>query len=171
MRTSAKTFNIKSGSCTIYRDRIEIYQNDLSGKIGKWLFKRNIYSGGPSYLLLALGLFLASGLAFFIQNYFLCAFLFATAVIGFFLFFQNRKLSFVPLVLRSQITQLKYHEAIPGKSRPFFEISFAPQPEDKPGYILVRKIVLPNTLHNGTSVADTAYWIMKDEGLINDRPE
>lgn len=168
---SAKTFSIRSGSCTIYRDRIEIFQSDFSGQMGKWLFQRKIFTAGPTYLLLALGLLLASGLAFAIQNFFLCAFLFATSIIGLFLFFQNRKLSFVPRIERVQIKEITYQEAIPGKSRPQFEVEFCPKPEENPDFTLIRRIVLPNTLHKGTSVADTAYWILKDEGLITDRQD
>ncbi|MCI4671535.1 MAG: hypothetical protein MRZ79_25555 [Bacteroidia bacterium] len=169
MRSSTKSFNIRSGRCTIYRDRVEILQEDISGKIGNWLFKRNIHSAGPVYLLAALLLFIASLLSLTLTNYFLLTFLIATTVVAIYLFFQNRNYSLAPLIQRDQINQIRYHEAIPGKSRPYFEISFSPKKEEKPDLVLLRKIVLPNTRHKGTTVADTAYWILKDEGLISDR--
>jgi len=168
MRISAKTFSIRSGHCTVYRDRMEIYQNDLSGRVGKWLFKRNIYSAAPFYLLLAFLLFLAGLLSLSIQNYFLLAFLCLAAVLALALFYQNRRRSFVPIIRREQIESLTYREAVPGKARPSFEVLFMPQPEKKPKLKLLRQIVLPNSIQKGTRVADTAYWILKDEGMLTD---
>ncbi|MEO0896518.1 MAG: hypothetical protein AAFY71_08985 [Bacteroidota bacterium] len=169
MRTSAKSFNIKGGYCSVYRDRLEINQHDVSGRVGKWLFQRGILSAAPLYLVLAILLLLGGGLGLVIQNYFLTFFLTLAAFMALYFFMQNRKYSFVPLILRQQIEKVHYEQAVPGKSRASFNILFAPDPENRPEWLLHRKLILPNTVHKGTSVADTAFWILKDEGLIKDR--
>ncbi|MEL6133030.1 MAG: hypothetical protein AAFR59_06655, partial [Bacteroidota bacterium] len=105
------------------------------------------------------------GLSFSLNNYFLTGFLAAAALLMVYYAVSKRKQTFAKVIYRSEIQSFVYHASNPGVSRAHFEIQFLPSARTKP---LTRLIQLPTRTYNGASLADTAYWMIKDEGLITE---
>jgi hypothetical protein len=161
MKPGARAFSIKGGQCHLYPDRIEVRRSDGVGRLTEFLFRRGYQRAIILYLLLALGLLLAALLAFSIDNYFLTSFLGAMALIAAGYAWTNRDLSFAPVIPKRSVEATQYRRAVQGEARAAFIIYF------RPGKHLLRRVILlPTRTHQGTSLADTAYWMMRDEGLI-----
>lgn len=162
MKPGVRSFTIKGGQCHLYPDRIEIRRSDWVGSLTNFLFRKGYQRAIILYLMLAIGLFLAAVLALLIENYFLASFLLGMGVLAGGTAIVNRDLSFVPVIPKRSIEKTEYRRAIQGEARAAFIIYFRPDRQ-----LLKRVILLPTLTHQGTSLADTAYWMMRDEGLVD----
>ncbi|MEM6631604.1 MAG: hypothetical protein AAF694_18125 [Bacteroidota bacterium] len=161
MQVNAKTFPLKSGSCHIYPDSIQIrgkgLTHFLSNLFSKWGFERTVVFYG----LLALGFIASSALSIGIQNYFLAVFFGIAALFSLRLAWINRKVSFAPTIPKKQIEYIEYLPAIPGERRNSFLIVY------KSGErLLHRNLVLPT--RKGDMIAQSAYYMVKDTGLLKE---
>ncbi|RMG68090.1 MAG: hypothetical protein D6722_12215 [Bacteroidetes bacterium] len=161
MRGGSKSFATKNGSCHLYPDRIEIENHDLAGRLGAFLYRRGFRRAWVLYLLLALGMALAAASSYLIDNMFLAAFfaiLVPVALIG---LWTQRSVTYAPVIPRKEIESVVYRPAVKGVSRATFIIFFRPRKR-----LMQRLIPLPGITQQGTSLADTAYWMMREEGLV-----
>ncbi|MEM8889444.1 MAG: hypothetical protein AAGD28_15820, partial [Bacteroidota bacterium] len=68
-----------------------------------------------------------------------------------------------PLIIRRDIIEVNFQKAVEGKARASMEILF-----EEEGKKFKKLISLPSLMQNGAEVANSAYWILRDEGLIKD---
>ncbi|RMG23236.1 MAG: hypothetical protein D6730_14870 [Bacteroidetes bacterium] len=158
MESRSKFFPLKSGQCHIYPDRIEIISDHALGRL---LAKRGIQRVAVIYLLWLLAFSVAIWVSFFIENYFLVVFFSIAWLFCLYAMWRNRRVSTASVIDRKHIRKVTYQEAIPGTARASFTIYFQPGKQ-----LLQRKILLPSILQNGQMVAQSAYYMLKDEGLI-----
>lgn len=158
----SKSFPIKNGFCLIYPDKLEINQQDLMGKMERFLYKRGFKTRMVLYLGLAMILLLASLISVIIANYFLATFLLVVAVAALYFLLKNRKLSLATEINRKQIQQVEYKEAIQGVSRAMFLVHFE---EGNKSYL--KQLQLPPSSPKGQMIVQSALMMMKDEGLIH----
>lgn len=163
MRGGAKSFNTKYGYCHLYPDRIELVRKDWVGWLMGFLFRRGYRRAVVLYVLLSIGLGLALLLSLSISNYFLSFFFLVATLVTIYASVRNRDLSFALVIPKKSIEKVNYHRAVEGESRATFVVYFRPN-EGQP--LLRRIIPLPTRTHQGTTLADTAYWMMRDEGLV-----
>ena len=163
--TGAKSFEIKGGTFYILSDRLEISSREWLTKIGSWLYTRGLQSAFWLYLGPCLLLLMGTGLSFTLNNYFLTGFLAAASLLMLYYAIARRKYTFASVIFRNEIQSFVYHPAVPGVSRAYFEIQFLPTNSSR---ALRRSVQLPSRMYNGASLADTAYWMVKDEGLIQE---
>ena len=161
MRTGPKSFPTKNGLCQLYSDRIEINVNGAFGKLMRWLFGRGFKSMSVIYGLLFIGFVASTTIALIIENYFLAFFFIIFGLVSLYALWINRNVSIAPVIQRKEIEKVVYNEAIQGVSRASFDIYFKPE-----GRMLKRKIYLPSLMQKGAEVANSAYWMMRDEGLV-----
>ena len=161
MRSGAKSFSIKNGHCYLYADRIEIVRSDVLGRLTQFLFRRGYQRARVLYLLLSLVLAIATVLSLAISNYFLVLFFGIMTLLGLYASQVNRSVSFAPIIPKRSIEKVHYRKAVQGEARAAFIVHFRPE-----NRLLKRIIPLPTRSHNGNSLADAAYWIMRDEGLV-----
>ncbi len=162
----AKSFSIRHGTCTLYGDRMEIHTRDFFSRVGAWAYQKGMRTAAPLIFALISGLFLATILSLLIENFFLAAFFGISIILAGWYVAKNRTLSFAPKILKSQIARVTYRKAVPGVAWARFEVYFR---EKEQGRLLKRVLVIPNRIYNGTSLADTAFWILKDEGYLRDQ--
>ena len=161
MRTGPKTFPSKNGLCQLYSDRIEINVNGAFGKLLRWLYGKGFKSMSVIYGLLFVGFIAATAIAFLIDNYFLAFFFVVFSLVSLYALWINRNVSIAPVIQRREIEKVVYHEAVQGVSRASFDVYFRPEKR-----LLKRKIFLPSLMQNGAEIANSAYWMMRDEGLV-----
>ncbi|MEM7368245.1 MAG: hypothetical protein AAF587_06550 [Bacteroidota bacterium] len=122
---------------------------------------KGIHGAYIYYVIAFVGLLTATFLTRLIDNYFL-AFFFAISALGaLYGLWVNRQISYATHIPRAQIESVAYAPAVQGVSRATLSILFRPKKR-----LYRRKLILPNATHQGTSLADTAYWMMREEGLI-----
>ncbi len=158
-----RSFDIKNGYCQIYSDRIELQYKGLSGAFLRWLSRRGWRGEGLLYLMLTILFALLTLTAIIIENYFLALFFAVFSGVTLFALFQRRQYAFSLKIPRSEIEKVEYKEAVKGVSRAKFIIHFRPKKR-----LFLREILLPSLMQNGQSVAQSAYWMMRDEGLIQE---
>lgn len=161
MSQSRKSFPLKNGYCHIYSDRIEIEREDTPARILKFLEDKGLHRNWLLYLFLMIALLLAGLLAVEIENYFLAAFFAASALAALVAVWKNRKVSFSSEILRTQIDHVEYRQAVEGVSRAAFIIHFRPRKA-----LLRRAIYLPTARQGGGQIAQSAYYMMKEEGFL-----
>ena len=161
MSPGPKSFSLKSGNCYLYPDRVEIQRTDLQGRISAWLSKKGLHAASLYYLAFFVGLLIAALLSQLIQNYFLSFFFGASALASLYGLWVNRRVSYASIIPRDQIESVEYQPAVQGVSRARFAIDFRPKKR-----LYQRIIPLPSATHQGTSLADTAFWMMREAGLI-----
>ncbi len=161
MRSGSKSFSTKNGVCHLYPDRIEIDRQDWVGVLSRFLFKKGYQRAWVLYLLLTLAMVIGLILSLSIANYFLVFFFVVMSLASVAAAFKNRDLSFIPVIPKKSIEKVVYRKAIESQSRAAFTIYFRPE-----NRLMRRMILLPTRTHQGTSLADTAYWMMRDEGLV-----
>lgn len=161
MKTAAKSFSIKNGNCHIFPDRIEIINTDPIGRFSAFLFKKGIKRAMVLYLLLLIGFVLSLLVALQIENYFLAAFFAVCIPLALYYGWTQRKVSLATVIPREQIASIDYNKAVKGVSRASFTIFFTPKKTT-----LQKPIPLPSLMQKGNQIADTAYWMMKEEGLL-----
>ncbi|MDX2249835.1 MAG: hypothetical protein SF052_23830 [Bacteroidia bacterium] len=161
MESRARSFPLKNGYCHLYPDHIQIEQDDISGKILYFLEKKGFSRNWIIYLSLSGVMTLATLIAVQIENYFLAAFFAAFSVANLIAAFFSRKVSFASQILREHITSVEYKEAVEGVSRASFTIFFRPKRT-----ILKRNLALPSYRKGDTQIAQAAYYMMKEEKLI-----
>mgnify|MGYP006268340823 CR=1 FL=1 len=163
MKAGAKSFNLQGGYCYLYPDRVEIQRNDALGRLTQFLSRRGYQRALVLYLLLSLGLALGALTTLLIDNLFLAAFFAILIPFSLGAAWVNRDLSFAPVIPKRSIEQVAYRRAVPGEARAKFVIHFRPDKRR-----LRRVLAMPPQTHQGTSLADTAYWMLRDDGLIQD---
>ncbi len=164
MRGGVKSFNTKNGYCHIYPDRLEIIRKDAVGWITLFLTKRGYRRAWVLYLLLSIAMVIATMLSISIGNYFLVLFFLLATLLTLGAAWKNRDLSFAPVIQKKNMDKVVYHRAVEGESRATFVVYFKTSEESSK--LLRRIIPLPTRTHQGTSLADTAYWMMRDEGWL-----
>ena len=163
MKPGPKSFSLKSGNCHLYPDRLEVLRSDLQGRIMSSLANKGVHGAYLYYLVACLGLILAAFLSSYIDNYFLTFFFGVSALVSLYGLWVNRSVSYAHVIPRKQIESVQYKAAVQGVSRASFTIFFRPGKR-----LYQRKLILPTATHQGTSLADTAFWMMREEGLIKD---
>lgn len=158
----AKSFAIRNGTCTLYVDHVAIQGQDVVQRLANGLYGRGMVSAMPLMMALAGLLVMASISTLVISNYFLFAFMATMTALAVGYMLRNRNLSFTPRIEKSAIKKVDYFKAQPGVARARFVIYFTHN-----GQLLKRILTIPNRVYNGTSLADSAYWMMKDEGYLN----
>ena len=159
--TGKRSFPTRTGYCHLYADRIEIEINGFTGRLRSWLSGKRLASMWLYYLALSVLFLLSALLALTIENYFLAAFLGVFAVISLVALWIYRRHTFSVNILRDQIDRVEYSPAVEGQSRASFQVYYQPG-----RYMMQRPILLPGKSQNGASVAQSAYWMMKEEGLL-----
>jgi hypothetical protein len=84
-----------------------------------------------------------------------------SALVALYALWANRKISFAPLLPRKEIESVEYLPAVPGQSRARFLVQYRPRKR-----LLTRILSMPTATHQGTTIADTAFWMMREEGFI-----
>ncbi|MEM6805162.1 MAG: hypothetical protein AAF696_27445 [Bacteroidota bacterium] len=161
MRSGSKSFPTRNGECQIFSDRIEFHERGLAGKLGQWLYKKGFRRVSVLYALLFVAFTIAFFVSLWIENYFLAFFFFGAALMDLYALWSNRQLSLTPLIVRQNIQEVIFQKAMEGKARASIEVFF----EDE-GRNYKKKISLPSLMYNGAAVENSAYWILRDEGLI-----
>lgn len=161
MRGGSKSFVTKNGHCHLYPDRIEIEHHDIPGRLGAFLYRRGLRRAWVLYLLLSLAMSAAAGASILIENFFLAFFFGVLALAALAGVWTQRNMTYAPVVPRSQIESVVYRPAVTGVSRAAFVVYFRPRRR-----LVQRLISLPSLTQHGTSLADTAYWMMREEGLV-----
>lgn len=159
MESRSKFFPTKSGQCHIYPDRIELIS---SSGLDRMLAKRGVQRMVVIYFILLIVFGIAIGISLWINNYFLVAFFAIAWMFSLVSMWTNRNVSAATYIDRKHIERIDYEEAVPGQSRASFTVYFRPKKQ-----LLRRKILLPSILHNGHMVAQSAYYMFKDEGLLD----
>lgn len=159
MEANVKSFPLKSGSCHIYQDSIQIKGKGLSSFLSPFFYKRGFQRVVLFYSLLAISFLVFALLFISLQNYFLAIFLAIAAFFSLWLAWINRKISFAPFIDKKQIEYISYHPAIPGESRTSFQIVYTSGKR-----ILIRRLTLPTK--KGEMIAQSAYFMIKDTGLL-----
>ena len=159
----SKSFPTKTGYCHVFPDRIEIERSGWMGSLSGFLFGKGIHRIFGVYLFVMVLLVISLFVVLAIENYLLSIFFFG--MIGFYgwSLWKSRDLSAAPVIYRNQIEKVGYHEAIKGVSRAYFTLFYAP----KEGQTLRRLVMLPSTLKGGDRIAESAVWIMKEEGFLS----
>lgn len=163
MRSGSKSFPTRNGVCQVFSDRIEFQGNGLTGKLSNWLYNKGFKRVSILYGLLFLGFVLALGISLWLDNYFLAFFFFISALLDLYALWLNKDISMTPLIIRRNIHQVNFQQAVEGKARASFEIFF-----EEEGRNYKRKVSLPSLMQNGAAVANSAYWIFRDEGLLKE---
>jgi hypothetical protein len=158
-----RSFSTRNGYCHLLSDTIKLEYPGLTGKLHAWLERRGWRSVGWLYLLLAVGFGLAVLLALGIENYFLALFLGVFGLIALYGSWARRKYAISPVIQRKHIESVQYFPAVKGISRARFEVYFRPGKR-----LFIREIPLPSLLQNGQTEAQSAYWMMREEGLIQE---
>lgn len=158
-----RSFSTKNGYCNLFPDRIELENRGPGGRFQKWLGKLGWRSVGLLYLLLAMAFLLAGLLATYIDNLFLAAFFAAFGLVSLYASWIRRKFAFTHKIPRNQIEAVRYFEAVKGVSRARFEVDFRPKKR-----LYVREILMPSLLQNGQTEAQSAYWMMREEGFLQE---
>lgn len=161
MEPKAKRFPTLHGFCVIYSDRVEIVDQRMLGRLNQWLNNNKLSGKRVFYIVLILFFLLAALVSFVLEIYFLLIFFMASLAFVFHDIWKNRKLSFAPLIPKKDITEVHYLEAVPGERRAAFHIYF--QIKEK---VRLRRIQLPRQSKQTTMVAQSAYQMMKDAGLL-----
>ncbi|MEM6764036.1 MAG: hypothetical protein AAF824_07785 [Bacteroidota bacterium] len=157
----SKSFPIKNGFCLIYPDKLEINQEDLLGKLEKFLYSKGVKTRVLLYMGLVLVLLIAFLISVSIANYFLSAFFLVLSGATVVFLLKNRKLSLATEIIRKNIQQVTYKEPLAGVSRAMFLITFTEE-----GKTYLKKLQLPPNSQQGQMVAQSAFLMMRDEGLI-----
>lgn len=163
MRSGSKSFPTRNGMCQIFSDRIEFQGNGLMGKLSNWLYAKGFKRISIIYGLLFIGFLLALGISLWLDNYFLAFFFSVSAVLDLYALWLNKDISMTPLIIRRNIQHVNFQQAIEGKARASFEILF-----EEDGSTYKKKVSLPSLMQNGAAVANSAYWIFRDEGLLKE---
>lgn len=162
MQVRPQSFPISGGQCKVFSDRVTVEQKS------PFILLVNKWFGGklkPVYAILASILALGAIAGWLIQNYFIAFFLLCFSVYFLFILFKDGESSVKLELLKSQIESVVYMEPVPGKSRGEFEIYFL---ENEKRYR--RKISLATGGKQGLMIAQGAYHIFRDAGLI-DKPD
>ena len=106
---------------------------------------------------------LALAISLWIVNYFLAFFFFGAALVTLYGLWTNRQVSLTPMITRRDILEVNFQKAIEGKARASMEILF-----EEEGKKFKKLVSLPSLMQNGAAVENSAYWILRDEGLIKD---
>lgn len=162
MRASHKSFPLKDGQCIVYPDKLEIEISGLKGIFIRWINRRKLTSVGFWYVMAGLGFFIATVLSAVIDNWFLAFFFLVFVVLCVIASWRNRHSSLRTQIPRKMIQSIDYQEAIQGESRATFDIHFQPQSTTR-----IRRLNLPGRHQQGSQVANAAFWILKEEGLIS----
>lgn len=162
MRTASKTFPLKDGQCVLYQDRIELAYDGLRGRWLAWANKRKLTSVGFWYVMAGVGFLLAAFFSAIIDNWFLAFFfmLFLALCIG--ASWHNRQASLRTTIQKKEIVNIEYQEAIQGESRAYFRVFFQPGTKTR-----MRKLSLPGRHQHGGQIANSALWMLKEEGLLS----
>lgn len=162
MRAASKTFPLKDGQCVLFQDRIELEYNGLRGRWLAWANKRKLTSVGFWYVMTGIGFLLAAVFSAIIDNWFLAFFfiLFLALCIGASWF--NRQASLRTTIQKKEIVKVEYQEAIQGESRAYFRVFFRPGTKMR-----MRKLPLPGRHQQGGQIANSALWMLKEEGLLS----
>ncbi len=161
MQQRTRSFPLRKGYCVIYPDRIQIEGKDISHRIIQLLYKWGITRALLFYTLLT---FVFVGALFFfiwLNNYFLALFFLGASLFTIYLMWQNRALSFAPVIIRKEIDYIYYYPTIPGERRASFTIFYTPGKKR-----LKRRLILPT--QKGDMIAQSAYIMMKDAGEIRE---
>ena len=162
MQVRPQSFPIAGGICKVQSDRIFIQQSSPVVFLANKWFKGKL---SPIYLISGILLVMGCIAAWAIRNYFLAFFLLVFAVYFFIMLGKSRNKSLKNELFKKQVEKVVYHEPIPGKSRGEFVIHFLE--ENKKFH---RYISLATSGKKGLMIAQGAYHIFKDAGLI-DKPQ
>ncbi|MEL6675031.1 MAG: hypothetical protein AAFR61_22680 [Bacteroidota bacterium] len=162
MRQGPKSFPTRNGYCQVFSDRIEIHTDGLAGQLSRWFYSKGIRRVSIFYVLSSLAFLIASFVAIGIGNWFLAVFFFLAVALSVYALFINRQNSIAPLILRKDIDKVDYQAAVKGESRAAFTIFFKDH-----GKAMKRRVPLPSLMQNGAEIANTAFWIMRDAGLVS----
>ncbi|MEO0473184.1 MAG: hypothetical protein AAF206_26455 [Bacteroidota bacterium] len=157
-----RSFATRDGYCHLYSDRIEIEQ---SGGLRKWLDQKGIRREAALYLLAVILFAILALVTVLIENYFLAIFFAGVMLVSLFTAFSQRNTSFAFRIPRSQIEEVHYFPAQEGMSRASFRIDYRSGKS-----LLKRWVKLPGKTQNGNAIAQSAYWMMKEEGLLAETP-
>lgn len=163
MRSGSKSFPTRNGTCQIFTDRIEFHGQGLSGRLSNWLYNKGFKRVSILYALLFFTFLLALVISLWIVNYFLAFFFFGASLVALYGLWTNRQVSLTPLITRRDIIGVNFQKAVEGKARASMEILF-----EEEGKKYKKLVSLPSLMQNGAAVENSAYWILRDEGLIKD---
>lgn len=158
MENRTKYFPIKGGTCYLHPDRVEIISNHF---VGRLFSRKGLNRVAVLYFLSLIAMTAAILLSLWIENYFLVAFFAVCWMVSLFSIWQSRTRSLAAVIPRKAIEQIAYKEAVEGVSRGQFIIHFRSGKQ-----LLTRKILLPSALNNGKAVAQSAYYMFKEEGML-----
>ena len=162
MDSRTKSFPLRSGTCYIYPDRIEIEQHSLAGKLLHRILRKGSKRVFWNYLALTIIFLVAALVAATLTNYFLVLFFLVAAGFSLVNQFQKRNLSLATLIPKDQIEQVTYAPSVEGERRASFTVYF--QPEKR---LLRRELLLPGRYQkNGEMVEQSAFYLMRDAGLL-----
>jgi len=154
-----RTFPLEKGSCYIHAEAIEIEQSELMPRIAHRLGGRKLLVN----LLFAAILGLACLVALILPNYLLASFFAAMSAFYLFLAWAQRDISYTKRILKSQVVDIHFQEAVPGESKSQFVIWFAPK-----GTRTLRRILpLASRNEQDRMIAQSALQIMREENLIS----
>ncbi len=161
MRATTRSFPLREGQCILHHDRIELVHAGLKGWFLAWANKRKLTSMAFWYFMGALGFLFTTLLSVIIDNWFLAFFFFAFALLSVVGSVAYRNLSLRTSIEREFIEDVVFREAVEGVSRASFEVYFRPNKQ-----LRMRKLLLPGKHQQGGQIANSAFWMMKEEGLI-----
>lgn len=162
MRAASKTFPLKDGQCVLYQDRMELEYSGLRGRWLSWANKRKLTSVGFWYVMTGIGFLCAAVFSTIIDNWFLAFFFFLFLILCIAASWFNRQASLRTTIQKKEIIKVEYQEAVQGESRAYFRVFFQPG-----NNIRLRKLALPGRHQQGGQIANSALWMLKEEGLMS----
>lgn len=162
MRAASKTFPLKDGQCVLYQDKMVLEYQGIRGRWLAWANKRKLTSVGFWYVMAGMGFLVAAIFAAIIDNWFLAFFFMLFVALCIAASWMNRQASLRTTILKKDITSVQFHKAVQGESRAYFRVYF--QPGSK---VRMRKLPLPGRHQQGSQIANSALWMLKEEGLMS----
>jgi len=164
---NSRSFQTKSGTCSITDEDIVLVRTGIRGAIGNILFGHSIMRiriilGGASIYFLATALYplLATNKK---PDVLLFLFLLLLAFVFFRALLRTRGLSVNPILKRSAITEITCFPPVSGFRRGAFIVHFKENGEP-----VHRYIIMPGLAQNGAAIWARANEIMKAENLITE---
>lgn len=155
---SDNTFRTKTGFCHILADRIVLTRDGFPGKVAAVTVGDNTSRILIFYAVLALGL-LYFAYDSFQNDQMVAAVVFGS--VGLYLSYaviSSLNLSATPVILRADITKVKFKKGLPGFIRPRFEVRF----RNESGKIRKRLIILPGIRDGGKHESEKALKLFED---------
>jgi hypothetical protein len=162
MSSEYKTFRTKTGYCHITDEQIVLSRDGVRGEMAKITNGNSISQSLIIYGVISVGMLVASVSAFLKKDYFPAVISLIIPVFLIYSILKSLNNSATPIIDRKSIQEVRFHKAITGITRAYFEVYF----KDDKGKVKKRMILLPGSIASDPNEIENAVSIMQEEGLL-----